>query len=362
MPLERLDLIGLRNLAEVSVRPSPEINLISGHNGAGKTSVLEGLHVLGLARSFRTRQLKNAIHFEHDKLMLFGQLAGNPPTPIGLARRRDAENPDIRLAGSTLTRLSELAQWLPLQLINADTFRLLEGPPKARREYLDWGVFHTQPAFMGCWQQVRTALKQRNALLRLRHDRIDPLMLRTWNHELAQAAERLDAMRQTYVEALSPLFDRILSELTTLPALSLSYHRGWDRQRSLHDVLDEHFDTDRQMGFTQVGPQRADLKLRIHRRVAQEVLSRGQQKMVVSALKLAQGQLLEQHTARQCIYLIDDLAAELDLEHRQRFCAQLEAQQSQAFMTVIDESTLGYDWHADTAVCHFRLKDGQLEQ
>ena len=362
MPLDRLDLMGLRNLADLSIHPSPAINLISGHNGAGKTSVLEGLYILGLARSFRTRQLKNAIHFEREKLVLFGQLAGDPPIPIGLARQREAEGPEIRLAGSSLSRLSELAHWLPMQLINADTFRLLEGPPKARREYLDWGVFHTQSAFMGCWQQVRTALKQRNALLRLRHDRIDPLMLHTWNHELAQAAERLDSMRQAYIELLVPLFESILSDLTTLPSLSLSYHRGWDRQRSLHEVLDEHLETDRQMGFTQVGPQRADLKLRIHRRAAQEVLSRGQQKMVVSALKLAQGRLLEQHTDRHCIYLIDDLAAELDLEHRQRFCAQLEAQQSQAFMTVIDESTLGYDWRSDTSVSHFQLKDGLLEK
>lgn len=361
MPLDRLDLMGLRNLADLSLHPSPAINLISGHNGAGKTSVLEGLHILGLARSFRTRQLKHAIHFERPSLTLFGRLAGNPPIPIGLSRNRDAESPIIRMSGSTITRLSELAQWLPMQLINADTFRLLEGPPKARREYLDWGVFHTTPAFLSCWQQVRMALKHRNALLKPRHDRIDPLMLRTWNHELAQASERLDVMRCTYVEALVPLFESILGELTTLEGLSLSYHRGWDRQRSLHDVLAEHVESDRQMGFTQVGPQRADLKLRIHRRAAQEVLSRGQQKMVVSALKLAQGRLLEAHSNRRCIYLIDDLAAELDQEHRQRFCNQLEHQRSQAFMTVIDDASLGYDWQTDTNVSHVRLEGGQLQ-
>ena len=322
--------------------------------------MLEGLHILGLARSFRTRQLKHTIHFDRQAMTLFGQLAGTPPIPIGLSRDRAAESPTIRMSGSTVTRLSALAQWLPLQLVNADTFRLLEGPPKARREYLDWGVFHTQPAFLSCWQAVRTALRHRNALLRARHDRLDPLMLRTWSHELAQAAERLDAMRLAYIKALVPLFESILAALTDLNGLSLVYHRGWDRHRSLNDVLDEHIDSDRHLGFTQAGPQRADLKLRIHRRAAQEVLSRGQQKMVVSALKLAQGQLLEAHCERRCIYLIDDLAAELDLTHRQQFCCQLEAQQSQAFMTVIDEASLGHRWHADTQVGHFQLKNGQL--
>lgn len=360
MPLDRLDLLGLRNLSDLSLRPSPAINLISGHNGAGKTSVLEAIHVLGLARSFRTRQLKHAIRFDAPSMTLFGRLSGDPAIPIGFERTRDAESPTLKLSGARVERVSDLAAYLPLQLINADTFNLLEGPPKARREYLDWGVFHVERAFFGCWQEVRRALKHRNALLR--HDRIDALQLRTWNYELAQAAKRLDEMRRAYVEALTPLFERILGELTSLPALTLSYHRGWDRNRSLHDVLDEGMATDQQMGFTQQGPQRADLRLRIHKRPAQEVLSRGQQKMVVSALKLAQGHLLEQQSARACIYLIDDLAAELDLAHRQRFCAQLEAQRNQAFMTVIDASALGHEWQSGTAVTHFPLADGRLVQ
>lgn len=360
MPLERLDLLGLRNLNDLSLRPGSAINLISGHNGAGKTSVLEGIHMLGLGRSFRTRQLKNVIRFDASTVTLFGQLKGDPMIPIGFERVRDADGPTLKLAGTRVERISDLAAYLPLQLINADTFNLLEGPPKARREYLDWGVFHVNRAFFACWQEVRRALKHRNALLR--HDRIEPLQLRTWNHELAQSAQRLDEMRRHYVEALTPLFEQILGELTTLPALTLSYHRGWDRNRSLHEVLDDSMTTDQQMGFTQQGPQRADLRLRIHKRPAQEVLSRGQQKMVVSALKLAQGRLLEQQSSQACIYLIDDLAAELDLEHRRRFCAQLEAQHSQAFMTVIDAETLGHEWQSGTSVTHFPLVDGCLAQ
>ncbi|BBI70999.2 hypothetical protein HAALTHF_09210n [Vreelandella aquamarina] len=76
-----------------------------------------------------------------------------------------------------------------------------------------------------------------------------------------------------------------------LPGLTLRYARGWDKQRSLADVLHDSRETDQQMGFTQQGPQRADLRIRLNKQPAIEVLSRGQQKLVVSALKLAQGRL-----------------------------------------------------------------------
>nr|WP_317627710.1 DNA replication/repair protein RecF [Halotalea alkalilenta] len=358
MPLDRLHFTGLRNLMRAELRPSPGINLISGANGSGKTSLLEGLHLLGLARSFRARQLKTLIHFDCDALTVFGRLQGDPPIPLGLERRRDADTPVMKLAGERIERVSQLAERLPLQLIDSRTFELVEGSPKARREYLDWGVFHVEQAFLDCWKRMRRALKHRNALLR--HGRIDRLSIDAWNQELAREAQRLDGMREAYVARLEPLFMATLARLAELPELSLGYYRGWDRSRPLGEILEASVETDRQMGFTQQGPQRADLRLKVGRRPAAEVLSRGQQKVVVSALKLAQGQLLEALTEHHCLYLIDDLAAELDLEHRRRFCELLEEQRGQSFITVIERDTLGYRF--TTEVKAFEVRAGQVSE
>ncbi|TDX28772.1 DNA replication and repair protein RecF [Modicisalibacter xianhensis] len=358
MPLDRLTFLGLRNLDSLDMRPSAGINLIFGANGSGKTSVLEGVHLLGMGRSFRTQQVKHAIGHDSDALVLHGRMSGSPPLPLGVRRQRASSELEMRLGGERVARVAQLAEALPLQLINPDAFRLLEGSPASRREFLDWGVFHVKHDFFAVWKGFRRALKHRNALLR--HDRIDLQSIRVWEHELVQLSERLDALREAYVERFLPVFEETLAGLLSLPGLSLKYSRGWDRSRALAEVLEQGRDSDSHMGFTQQGPQRADLRIRLERRPAVEVLSRGQQKLVVSAMKLAQGRLLEALTGRTCIYLIDDLPAELDIEHRQAFCRWLERMQCQVFITSVEREALAGLWQPETAVAMFHVKQGRL--
>lgn len=358
MPLDRLSFQGLRNLRAFEMAPGPHINLISGANGSGKTSLLEGIHVLGMARSFRTQKLKSLIDHDSDEMTLFGRLAGEPPLPIGVRRWRDSSELDIRVRGERAARITQLAEALPLQLINPDAFRLLEGSPASRREFLDWGVFHAERDFLDSWKRVRRALKHRNALLR--HDRIDVQSIRIWERELAHWSEQLDGLRERYMTRFAPVFEETLTALLPLPDLTLRYSRGWDRQRALLEVFEAGRETDRQMGFTQQGPQRADLRIRLGRYPAVEVLSRGQQKLVVSALKLAQGCLLEQLTGRTCLYLIDDLPAELDGNHRRIFCQWLEQLNCQVFITSVDHEALADVWQPSTDVMASTLADGRL--
>lgn len=358
MPLERLAFQGLRNLRPLDIQPSPRINLVAGDNGSGKSSFLEGIHILGMGRSFRTRHLRHVITHEAPAFQLHGRVAGNPAVTLGVERRRDSAEIQIRLAGERLSRISRLVGALPLQLINPDAFRLLEGSPAKRREFLDWGVFHVEHEFFEVWQRVRRALKHRNALLR--HGRMNDTVMSPWESELAQWGERLNFLREAWFENFLPVFEKVLYGLLPLQGVKIHYSRGWDKRRSLAESLYQGRDTDRQMGFTHQGPQRADLGMRINKRPAVEVLSRGQQKLVVSALKLAQGTLFEKMTGRTCTYLIDDLPAELDGFHQGIFCEWVEKMDCQVFITSVDPNALKTNWQATTPVSMFHVK--QLNQ
>lgn len=361
MLISELQIENLRNLARVQLYPSPRINLLYGANGSGKTSLLEAIHMLGLARSFRTNQFRHLIRAGHAQLLVFAQIDPEgigQARPLGLTRELEGEM-RVRYAGESIGA-AELAALMPVLVINSDTFALLEGAPATRRQFIDWGCFHSQPEFIRLWRGFHRVLKQRNSLLKC--GKIDNRIRVLWDQELVRFAEPLTALRQQYIDALIPEFNAILSDLLPEVSVELRFQPGWDRKRALGEILTEGFERDLRQGFTGSGPQRADLRFRVDGQDAAERLSRGQKKLVVSALKLAQGALFHRQSRRACVYLIDDLPSELDERHCRQFCRFLEASANQCFITCVDPTLLGSVWQADTALALFRVEQGNISQ
>jgi DNA replication and repair protein RecF len=361
MSLKRFTVTAVRNLHPVTLSPSPRINIISGDNGSGKTSLLEAIHLLGLARSFRSTRLLPVIQYEQAECTIFGQvqLAHGAVSNLGISRDRLGQF-QIRIDGQNARGAAQLAETLPLQLINPDSFRLLEGVPKVRRQFLDWGVFHVEPRFLPAWQRLQKALRQRNSWLR--RGTLDSAAQAAWDRELCLASDEIDGYRRSYIQALKPEFERVLAELLELSDLTLSYSRGWDKDRDLSEVLSASLLRDQQIGHTQAGPQRADLRIRHAAHNAVDILSRGQQKLLVCALKIAQGYLLNQTKRGQCIYLVDDLPSELDQQHRSALCRLLEDLDCQVFITCVDHELLRDGWSTDTPVAMFHVEHGRITQ
>ncbi|KAF1056843.1 MAG: DNA replication and repair protein RecF [Pseudomonas delhiensis] len=361
MSLTRVSVTAVRNLHPVTFSPSPRINILYGENGSGKTSLLEAIHLLGLARSFRSLRLQPVIQYDEPACTVFGhvQLSDGLQSNLGVSRDRQGEF-QIRIDGQNARSAAQLAEMLPLQLINPDSFRLLEGAPKVRRQFLDWGVFHVEHRFMSAWQRLQKALRQRNSWLR--HGRLDGASQAAWDRELCNAAEEIDSYRRSYIQLLKPVFQQTLSELIELDELTLSYYRGWDKERELGDVLKASLLRDQQMGHTQAGPQRADLRIRLGSHNAADILSRGQQKLVVCAMRIAQGHLINQSKRGQCVYLVDDLPSELDEKHRRSLCRLLEDLGCQVFITCVDSNILKDGWRTETPVSMFHVEHGSVSQ
>ncbi|WP_422136075.1 DNA replication/repair protein RecF [Endozoicomonas sp. ALD040] len=365
MTIHKLMIKDVRNLASATFSPSPDINILYGLNGSGKTSILESIHLLGLARSFRSARLKPVIRHKKGKCTVFAQIQSNNDRliPVGVSRDMEEENFQIRVAGETLKSTSELARLLPLQIINPDTFKLLEGSPKQRRQFVDWGVFHVKHhEFLPLWKRTQKVLKQRNSLLR--HGKITgssySSQLSVWDEELVKAAEAVDQLRQQYFDQLTPVFQDVLNQLTSLGDIKISYYRGWDRERRLAEVLKENTVRDFQTGYTQSGPQRADIRVRLEGSNAVDILSRGQLKLVVCALKLAQGYLFSKMTRSQCVFLVDDLPSELDAPHRKAMCKILQNMQSQVFITCVEPGALVDCWEPEINLKVFHVKQGSV--
>ncbi len=361
MAVERLKLQKFVILMPVDISPSPEINLFFGENGSGKTSVLEALYILGLGRSFRSHKHKSLINRDSPSYTVFSNLKLEQGVlPLGLSRNTQGELL-LKANGESVASIAELANFLPLQLINADTFRLLEGGPIERRQFLDWLVFHVEPQFFSLWKSQQTCLKHRNSLLR--HDRIDEQQLSVWDAELVTLTEKMDRFRSAAFDWFISQFQLLVKEFIQLEGLTLSYYSGWNKDKSYAEALVASRERDILQGQTHVGSHRADLKIGLDGLAAADVLSRGQQKLLVCAMKVAQGLVFQALTGRKAIYLVDDLPAELDDKHREKLVHWLNQMQTQVFVTGVKESDLRILWkNENKEVKVFHVEQGRVSE
>lgn len=349
MRVTRLDLRNFRCFAGTGLQPGPGLNLITGGNGAGKTSVLEALHLMAYGRSFRGRVRDGLVRAGAAALEVFVEweehgvtravaaevVSPRPPTAGRVRRaglRHSGQDWTGRLDGAPVAHLGELCSALAVVSFDPGSHALIAGGGETRRRYLDWGLFHVEPEFLSLWRRYARALKQRNALLktRARDGQLDG-----WDAELVQAGEPLSRQRRRYLEGLQPHFARLIADLVpALGSVEQSYQPGWRSEEfSLADALLLSRERDLASGHTSVGPHRADWGLRLTALPGREALSRGQGKLVALAALLAQA---EHHAACRGewpVVALDDLASELDRHHQRRVLERLLAGPAQVFVT-----------------------------
>jgi DNA replication and repair protein RecF len=296
-----------RCLQSATLDLDPRFTLISGPNASGKTSLLEAIYVLGRGRSFRTRRLEHLIRHGAERFVVFGEIETTDRCiPLGV--EGSASGIRAQIAGTKSSSLGELAVVLPVQIIDPEIHRLIEEGPSRRRRFLDWGVFHVEQTFIGCWQRYHQALKQRNAALKSGQP---SAVVGAWDGDLLHYGELLGDARSRYVASLAPHAQIIARNLLGME-LELSYRSGWGRDQSFAESLQQSRSHDQASGATQVGPHRAELGIRLNGAGVKDRISRGQQKLLAAALLMAQLKLFPDDAAVQPSLLLDDPAAELD--------------------------------------------------
>lgn len=332
MTLARLSIRDLRCLAQVDIEPDAALNLFSGPNASGKTSLLEAVYLLGRGRSFRSARRQAAIREGAERAQVIGRL-GDGRT-IGIELRRSGWT--ARAGGSPVESLVELASLLPVQLLDPDIHRLVQEGPGERRRFLDWATFHVKPGFLEVWRTYHRAMRQRNAALR---EGQSLSMLRPWEEAMAEAGQVIDRLRAETAALLQPPISAAAAALLD-GELELAYRPGQAAGVALAEALATSRDRDRRAGLTHVGPHRADLSVVYDRHRARGWVSRGQQKLVAAALVLGQSELLAPAWGGRGILLVDDPAAELDPGRAGRLLARVAALPFQVFVTALDPAPL----------------------
>jgi len=309
--------------------PGPGFNLIAGSNASGKTSLLEALYFLGRGTSFRAARAESAIRFEADRCTLFARLGAGLANRVGLEVSR-SDGLSIRVDGIAGTR-ADLARALPVQILEPASHELVSGAPAGRRQFLDWGVFHVEHAFLSSWQRYRRSLQQRNAALKIRN----AAGAWHWDDSLVADGLAVDECRRRLMVLFEPAVQKVGERLLGAE-LALSYLPGWAEGSTLGEALVGCRDRDLQLGTSTVGPHRADFRITVRTRRARDTVSRGQEKLVAAALTLAQVELVAQSRLQTVVLLLDEPGADLDRKHLAQLLEVVADAPVQSFVTSLD--------------------------
>lgn len=324
---------------------------IIGDNASGKTSLLEAIYFLGHGRSFRSAQAEKLKRTGASFFRVVGRLA----TPRGIltAGLEHAQGrTQGHLAGQGISGIADIAEVLPLQIIDPGVHRLVEEGSARRRRLLDWGVFHVKREFLGHWRRYQRALHQRNAALRT--DR-GAEVIHAWEQDFCTSGHLVDRLRAEYVEQLRPHFESLAARLVG-PGTTLTYKRGWPAELDLREALQDSISRDLRLRTTHVGPHRADLGFLIEGVPARDRVSRGQQKMLAAAFILSQLQCHTALGAPETTLMLDDPAAELDVDNLGKLLLAIAEIPSQLIVTSVHERGLrGIDIGR-----RFHVKQGQF--
>jgi len=355
MYLTQIGINGFRNLIHVNLEPSPQFNILLGENGAGKSSVLEAIHLLSTGHSYRTRKIRELITLGQNELTITAQLM-DPHAGMshraGVRRTRTGDT-ELKVDYQSVYSTADMARLVPVKALFPDSHRLILDGPSLRRQYIDWGLFHVNLGFFQHWKTYRRALEQRNQSLRLQ---LPDAEVQVWNQELSEAGEAITRLRQHYVNSVAALLPDYLQMFDVEGVVELSYKPGWSGGTPLLQALHASFAQCRRFRTTTVGPHRAEMSIDFQSVPARQILSRGQQKLLVYALHFAQLESFAAAGLARAIVLCDDLSAELDDERLAGVLACLQRMHCQTFIT----SNRTIQCPVNTGIKSFNMEHGEV--
>jgi DNA replication and repair protein RecF len=334
--LNTIDIENFRCIRSAHLELDSQATGIVGENGSGKTSLLESIYFLAHGRSFRAAQREKLLPPQAEFLRVVGRIQttrGELVAGVEYGRQGTRAN----LAGQGISGIAEIAEILPVQVIDPGVHRLIEEGSARRRRLLDWGVFHVKHEFLTVWRRYQRALQQRNAVLR---SNADEQLLAAWERELGPAGHRVDTLRSEYAAQLLPYFVDVADHLLGTQGARFTYRRGWAADQDLAGQLVESRPRDQRLRTTTVGAHRADVSFFFEGAPARDRVSRGQQKLLAAAFILGQLSFQAAQGAPPACLMLDDPAAELDVDNLGKLLAAVARIPAQLIITSVHESGL----------------------
>ena len=337
--IEKLHILQFRNLHNQYLEPNTNINLFIGGNGQGKTNLIEALYYLGHNRSFKSKNIKDVVPLEKKFLQIEAVV-----DDVRVLLKKSKNKNTILFNQKKVSSNSKLTHLMPTQIISPDRGFVVGGPPKLKRSYLDWGVFHVKPSMLKTYKSYNKALKNTNALLINNNTK----QLDYWLAQIATLSVEISSARASYIEKLKKTpFESLKEIINQKNKFDFLLHAGWTKdtncfdQESVYEYLIKNRASFAKHKHLNYGPHKATIDYYLNNQNELH-LSRGEQKKMSIFYWIMQVLMLVELNIKP-IVLIDDISSELDQEKIDSILDFLIKLDVQIFVTDIGNKPLSID-------------------
>ena len=326
MIVKRFWAENFRNIEKCDIKFSPGVNLLYGQNAQGKTNVIEGIYYFSRGKSFRGREDKELVRFGSEGFRIsvdYEDDAGDGSLEYAMFGRERLRKKN----GYKLKSVTEMLGSFRAVLFYPDDLSLVKDGPEERRSFLNVAVSTCYPAYVRYYSDYKKALENRNCILKMMQKGlyIDQNELASWSASMAEYASHIYLMRREYVNRLTVYARQVMREISDgTEELSISYESHIPAEISdraeikaeYERILSSSLDREIAAGVSLYGPHREELAIEINGKSARAFASQGQQRSIVLAMKLAEGEVIKEICGDYPVFLFDDVLSELDDKRR----------------------------------------------
>lgn len=355
MIITSLKLINFRNYLKTSVSFLEGINFIYGNNASGKTSLVEGIYFLSLARSFRTSNDLNLINHESNFASIFASISvGEAKKEIEVYLTSDGKK--IAINKKQIHKISELSSVFNAIYFIPREVNLLKDQPKSRRLFLDLAISKVSKSYLEEVTNYEKLLKQRNDLLKGFDVNRD--LLEVITSQMIDVSREIYEYRLAYLKELNKAFKKVYSEISgSKDEVEINYIPFINSSKNYKELAKKEFDNTLELDLkrkqTTKGIQKEDFFITLRHKNVGVYGSQGENRLCVLSLKLAPYELIEDYKNKPVV-ILDDVLSELDVNHQTNLINYLK-KLSQVFIT----STSKVDIDGAN---YLEIKDGELSK
>jgi DNA replication and repair protein RecF len=368
MVLRKLELQNFRLFSQIDLSFSDGINLITGKNGQGKTSILEAIHYLALTKSFRTSKDKNAVKYKQSFLNIRGNIISVTSQQNNIRFFYSSQDSkQIFVNEKRVKKFSEYIGTIPCVILTLDDLRLSSGSPSERRRFFNILLSQVSPVYLENLKNYRKSVQQRSALLTDKKPENIKNQIGIWNEQLVKYGIPIVKKRLDLIDFLnSHLSEKYQQYSGEKEVVRVKYKTNFITEEKMTKPdeelaeifmkkLNENYDREIAFQTTLTGPHRDDIEFFKDNKSFKEYASQGENKTLIIVLKFLEWEYLSQNRHKNPVLLLDDIFGELDESRMNRLLEYLQ-HIGQAFIT----TTMDQKFSKEIVSRKFVIKEGNV--